>query len=386
MALPLPDQRNWLDPVTALYELQKDGPLTEYETEPGLDGRKQWLVTGYDEAREILGDSDRFSSMRPVDDEKDRALLPGILQAYDPPDHTRLRGTVAPAYSARRMGRLLPRVEEIAGECLDDFESVGSPADFVRYVAWPVPALIACELLGVPHDDQAELSRMIRDSRESRVPRKRVSSGLGVVEYSKKLAARERRDPGEGLIGVIVREHGDEVTDEELAGLAEGNLIMAAEQMAAQLGIAVLLLVTHAEQMALLREHPELVDGAIEEVLRYACIVETPAPRAALADVCVAGYDIHAGDVMTCSIMAINRAQGDGFDITRENPPAHLAFGHGIHHCLGAHLARAEGAIGIGTVLRRYPAMQLAVPADELAWRPSIRTRGLQSLPVVLTV
>jgi len=203
MVVPLPHQRLWLDPVSELCELQKDGPLHEYYTEPGMPGRKQWLVTGYDEAREILADHDRFSSMRPVDDEKDRAQLPGILQAYDPPDHTRLRGTVAPAYSARRMERLLPRVEEVVEECLDNFENVGSPVDFVRHVAWPVPALIACELLGVPHDDQAELSRMIRESRESHVLRKRASSGLGVVDYTKKLAARTRRDPGEGLIGKL---------------------------------------------------------------------------------------------------------------------------------------------------------------------------------------
>ncbi|MFI6924020.1 cytochrome P450 [Nonomuraea spiralis] len=369
MVLPLPHQRLGLDPVPEFDDLQKDGPVHEYDTEPGMDGRKQWLVTGYDEVREILADHARFSSMRPVDDEADRALLPGILQAYDPPDHTRLRRTVAPAYSARRMERLRPRIEEIVEDCLDGFESVGSPVDFVRHAAWPIPALIACEFLGVPRDDQAELSRMIRDSRESRLARQRTSSGLGVVNYTQRLAARKRRDPGEGMIGVIVREHGDELTDEELAGLAEGNLIMAAEQMAAQLAIAVLLLVTHPAQMALLRERPELVDGAAEEVIRHASIVEAPAPRVALDDVRVAGHDIRAGEVVTCSLLATDRARGERFDITRQNA-GHLAFGHGIHHCVGAPLARLQLRVALPAVVRRFPALRLAVPEEDLRFKP----------------
>jgi oxidation protein CepE len=334
-----------------------------------MDGRKQWLVTGFDEVREILGDHGRFSSMRPVDDEADRALLPGILQAYDPPDHTRLRRTVASAYSVRRMERLRSRVSRIVEDCLDDLESVGSPVDFVRYGAWPVPALIACEFLGVPRDDQAALSRMIRDSRESRLPRQRTSAGLGVVNYARKLVTRKRADPGEGMIGVIVREHGDEVSDEELAGLAEGNLIMAAEQMAAQLAIAVLLLVTHPAQMAVVGDRPERVDDAIEEVLRYSSIVEAPAPRVALTDVGVGGHDIRAGDVVTCSLLATNRSPEDRFDITRPHA-AHLAFGYGIHHCVGAPLARLQLRVALPAVARRFPSLRLAVPEAELRFKP----------------
>ncbi|GIF17055.1 cytochrome P450 [Actinoplanes teichomyceticus] len=369
MALPLPHQRLRLDPVPEFEELQKAGPLHEYDTEPGMDGRKQWLVTGHDEVRAILADHERFSSMRPVDDEADRALLPGILQAYDPPDHTRLRRTVAPAYSARRMERLRPRIEEIVEECLDDFESVGAPVDFVRHAAWPIPAYIACEFLGVPRDDQAELSRMIRESRESRLPRQRTLSGLGIVNYTKRLTSGKRRDPGDGMIGVIVREHGAEISDEELAGLAEGNLIMAAEQMAAQLAVAVLLLVTHPDQMALLREKPELIDSATEEVLRHASIVEAPAPRVALADVRMAGRDIHAGDVLTCSMLATNRAPGDRFDITREKA-THMAFGHGIHHCIGAPLARLQLRVALPAVVGRFPSLRLAVPEEDLRFKP----------------
>jgi cytochrome P450 len=369
MALPLPHQRHRLDPVPEFCELQEKGPLHEYDTEPGMDSRKQWLVTGYDEMREILADHDRFSSMRPVDDEADRAQLPGLLQVYDPPDHTRLRRTVAPAYSARRLKGLRPRIEEIVEDCLDDFESVGSPVDFVRYVAWPIPAFIACEFLGVPRDDQAELSRMIRDSRESRIPRQRAAAGLGVVNYAERLAIRKRSDPGEGMIGVLVREHGDAVSHEELAGLAEANLTMATEQMAAQLAVAVLLLVTHPAQMALLRERPELADGAIEEVLRYASIVEAPSPRVALTDVHLAGHDIHAGEVLTCSMLAANRTRGDGFDITRPNP-THLSFGHGIHHCIGAPLAKLELQVVLPAMVRRFPSLRLAVPEGDLRFKP----------------
>ncbi|MDR7276969.1 cytochrome P450 [Catenuloplanes atrovinosus] len=369
MALPLPHQRIRLDPVPEFDELCKDGPIHEYDSEPGMGDRKQWLVTGYDEVREILADHQRFSSARPVDDEADRARLPGILQAYDPPDHTRLRRTVAPAYSVRRMERLRSRIEEIVEEGLDDFESVGSPADFVRYAAWPIPAFIACEFLGVPRDDQGELSRMIRETRESRVARQRVASGMGVVAYTEKLAARKRRDPGEGMLGALIREHGDAVTDEELAGLAEASLTMATEQIAAQLAVAVLLLVTHPEQFTLLRERPELLDGAIEEVLRFGSVVEAPSPRVARTDVRVAGRDVHAGDVVTCSIMAINRAPGDRFDITRPDV-THLAFGHGIHHCIGAPLVRLELQVILPALVRRFPSLRLAVPEEELRFKP----------------
>lgn len=369
MVVPLPHQRLGLDPVPELGELPKDGPLHEYETEPGLDGHRQWLVTGYDEAREILADAGRFSSMRPVDDEAERAWLPGILQSYDPPDHSRLRGTVAPANTVRRIEGLRPRVEEIVEDCLDDLEGMGSPADFVRHAAWPIPGFVACELLGVPRDDQAQLSRMFRDSRESRLPRQRTLAGLGVVNYAQKLAMRKRRDPGEGMIGFIVREHGDEVTDEELAGLTEGILIGAVEQMASQLAIAVLLFVTHPAQMALLRERPELANNATEEVLRYASIVETPSPRTALADLFLAGHTIQAGDVLTCSILAANRARGTEFDITREHSE-HIAFGHGIHHCIGAPLARLQLRVALPAVLRRFPSLRLAVPEEDLRFKP----------------
>jgi cytochrome P450 len=369
MVVPLPHQRFGLDPVPELSELQKSGPLHEYDTEPGLDGRKQWLVTGYDEIREILSDVTRFSSMRPVDDEAERAWLPGILQSYDPPDHTRLRGTVTAANTVRRIETLRPGAEEIVEECLDDLESMGSPADFVRNAAWPIPALIACDFLGVPRDDQFELSRMFRESRESRIPRQRNLSGLGIVNYAQKLTARNRVEPGEGLIGGIVREHGDEVTDEELAGLAEGIMIGAVEQLASQLAIAVLLLVTHPAQLTVLRERPELANAAAEEVLRYASIVETPSPRTALVDVSIAGRSIRAGDVLTCSLLAANRARGERFDITRENPE-HIAFGHGIHHCIGAALTRLQLRVALPALVRRFPALRLAVPEEELRFKP----------------
>ncbi|MFI9452344.1 cytochrome P450 [Amycolatopsis sp. NPDC052450] len=383
MVVPLPHQRIRLDPAPELCALQDKGPLHEYDTETGLNGRKQWLVTGYDEVREILADATRFSSMRPVDDEADRAHLPGILQAYDPPDHTRLRGTVAPAFSVRRIERLRPRVEEILEEGLDDLESMGSPIDFVRYAGWPIPALIACEFLGVPRDDQADLSRMIRDSRESRIPKQRAQSSLGVVNYCEKLAARERADPGDELIGFIVREHGDKVSDEELSGLAEAILIVAVEQMAAQLAMAVLLFATNPAQLSLLRERPELVNSATEEVLRYPTIVEAPSPRTALVDLNIAGYDIRAGDVLTCSMLAVNRTLGDKFDITRENSPGHLAFGHGIHHCVGAPLARLELRVALPVLARRFPSLRLAVLEEELrfvAGKPA--PFNIEELPV----
>jgi oxidation protein CepE len=184
------------------------------------------------------------------------------------------------------------------------------------------------------------------------------------------------------MIGGIVRDHGDEVTDEELAGLVEGIMIGAVEQLASQLAIAVLLLVTHPAQMALLRERPELANNATEEVLRYASIVETPSPRTALVDVRIAGRTIHAGDVVTCSIVAVNRARGDRFDITRENPE-HIAFGHGIHHCIGAPLTRLQLRVALPAVVRRFPSLRLAVPEEDLRFKPGRPAPfAIEELPV----
>jgi cytochrome P450 len=315
---------------------------------------------------------------------------------------------LTPEFTMRRMRRLEPRIEAIVADCLDAMERAGPPADLMRHFAWPIPALATCELLGVPRDDRAELARLADQHRDAARGRARQNAaGKALQDYMTQLALQQRKDPGEDLLGMLVREHGDDITDEELAGL--GTFLMGAgfDNMASMLGLGILALLEHPDQLAALRRRPELIDSAVDELLRYLTVIPTASPRTAKEDLTIAGREVKAGQRVLCSLLAANRTRGgtdrtartartdrtpagpdrtdadeDRLDITRENVP-HVAFGHGVHHCLGAPLARMELRIAYLALLRRFPALRPAVPATEIRFRPSqSRSYGVESLPV----
>ncbi|MEU5585018.1 cytochrome P450 [Streptomyces chrestomyceticus] len=388
--IPAHYRRDRFDPVPELVAMARETPLVETDVTIGPSRQLGWVATGHAEVRAVLSDTERFSTRPPADSEEDAQNLvqAGNLLQYDPPDHTRLRKLLTAEYTVRRMRRLEPRVEEVVEDCLDTMERIGRPADLVRYFAWPIPGLVSCELLGVPRDDQTELARYLDITRDvGRTQEQQLAAGKAYWAYMGQLAERRRRNPGEDMIGNLVREQGSAISDAELAGI--GATVMAAgfEQVASIIGLGTLLLLEHPDQLALWRDNPELTDRAVEEMVRYLTVIHTASPRTALEDVTIGGQQIKAGESVACSLLAANRVPAAGepedrFDITRE-PTPHMAFGHGIHHCLGAPLARMELRIAFPALLRRFPGLRLAVPPEKVRFRPArSRQYALESLPV----
>ncbi|MFK4071530.1 cytochrome P450 [Streptomyces sp. NPDC029674] len=388
-------RRNGMEPVPELTELSARTPLVELDT-GGRTPARHWLATGYDEVRAVLGD-DRFS-MLPLDDGRGGGkpqIEVGNLRQYDPPEHTRLRKMLTPEFTLRRIRRLEPFIEEIVAHCLDALEGAGQPADLVRHFAWPIPGLVGCALLGVPRDDAAELARNLNISRTgtgfgrhtSREERERQRAAVNAyMVYMGRLVRQKRRDPGDDLLGMVIGRHGAELTDEELTGMAAAIMGSGLEDIGGMLGLGPLALLDHPDQLALLRERPELIGSAVEELIRHVSSVQNATPRTALVDVTVGGHLIRAGESVICSLLAVSRTPVDGvpqdtLDITRDNS-GHLAFGHGVHHCLGAVLARVELRIAIAALFHRFPKLSVAVPAEEIRFRTWTPNYGIDELLV----
>ncbi|MBO0849875.1 MAG: cytochrome P450 [Pseudonocardia sp.] len=381
--------RQGLDPVPELAALRAEQPVSPLVIP---NGPTAWLVTGYREVRAVLGDADTFSNDfanlagagGPSEDRD-----PGGLGMSDPPKHTRLRRMLLPEFTAKRLRALEPRITEVVEGCLDDMVAAreGDSVDLVSTFAMPIPALVICELLGVPDDERADFQRISNNRFE-------VSAGALVggidavnesVEYLGGLVARQRSEPGDGLLGRLVREHGDNLTDRELAGLADGLLTGGHDTTASMLALGTLMLLEDPEQRAAAAD-PDRIGPLVEELLRYISVVQVAFPRFARQDTEVGGQRIGAGDMVVCSLSGANRDPDLGADMDRVDPgrslPPHVAFGYGIHHCVGAQLARREMAIAYPALLRRFPTLRLAVPAGEVAYRPFSIVYGVTTLPV----
>ncbi|MEU2789930.1 cytochrome P450 [Streptomyces sp. NPDC007100] len=381
--IPLHQRRDGLDPVPELSRMSTHAPLAD-DTGSGVH---HWIATGFEEVRVILGDAERFSTKPPADSPEIAAqrVQVGNLLHYDPPEHTRLRKMLIPEFTARRMRRMEPLVEEIVAGRLDVLEGAGPPADLMRHVAWSVPGPIVCALLGIPRDDLPELMRILDVRALGNTGKKRIAA-RAFDKYLLGCVAHKRAAPGDDLIGMLLRTHGEELTDEELAGVASSFVAAALENTAQMLGLGTLALLQHPAQLALLRERPDLMDQAVEELLRYVAVVTLASPRTARVDVEVAGQVIKSGQTVGCSLLAANRAQAAGaprdtLDITRENT-THMAFGHGIHFCIGALLARIQLRCAYRQLLERFPGLRLAVPPHELRFRPLTPQYGVEALPV----
>jgi oxidation protein CepE len=371
----LPTELHWrdrFDPVPKLHALMQAGPMTELGTESSPGGRTAWLATGFDEVRQVLG-SDKFSSRLLYGGTAAGITFPGFITQYDPPEHTRLRRVVSPAFTVRRMEKFRAQIERVVGDCLDTMESIGGPLDFVPHFGWAIATTATCDFLGVPRDDQAELARSLLASRAERTGSRRVAAGNKFMTYMGQIAARTRRDPGDDMLGVVVREHGDEITDAELTGLAAFVMGAGGDQVARFLVAGAWLMVEAPEQFALLREKPDVVPDWLEEVVRYLTTDEKLTPRIALEDVRIGAHLVKAGDTVTCSLIGVNRRNFPGpedrFDITRGKTP-HVAFGHGIHHCLGRPLAELVFRTAIPALAHRFPALRLAEPDREIKLGP----------------
>jgi cytochrome P450 len=391
--VPIHMQRTGFDPAPELAELRAGKGIKRIRTAFGMEA---WLVTRFADVREVLSDPVRFSNARlqeagrppglpPVSPEERSRQLAGNLLAADPPEHTRLRRMLTPEFTVRRMRRLEPRIREIVDEHLDAMERHGPPADLVAEFALPVPSLVICELLGVPYADRAEFQARSKRQLDLRVPvEDRMRAGRESREYMAELVARAQTDPGEDMLGMLVREHGDDLTTDELIGIASLLLLAGHETTANMLGLGTLALLRHPDQLALVRDEPERVDAAVEELLRWLTIVHTGTAKLATVDTEIAGQRIAAGDLVMCALPTANRdpelrTHPDGLDVTRGGV-GHVAFGHGIHHCLGAPLARMEMQIAFPALLRRFPG--LAEVPGTAEFRSFSIIYGLTSLQV----
>lgn len=385
--LPLLFSRTGLNPDPGLAERRREQPVSRLELPFGISA---WLVTGYPAAKEVLGDADAFSNAfgnLGADEGQD----PGGLGMTDPPYHTRLRRMLTPEFTMRRLRRLLPRIEEIVTELLDALADAGPPADLVPAFALPIPSLVICELLGVPYADRDEFQALstARFDMGSQTSTDAIGSAL---DYLQVLVRRERRQPGDGLLGMLVREHGDEIDDRELAGLADGLLTGGHETTASSLSLGTLALLLNSEGYAALANAPDedTVHRTVEEILRYLTVVQVAFPRFARQAVEVAGVSIAAGEMVLCSLSAADRdpalapddpTDQDVFHHLRP-PTSHLGFGYGIHRCVGSELARMELRIAFPALARRFPQLRLDVPMSELRFRDTSVVYGLESLPV----
>ena len=383
----VPLQRDGLDPVAELGRLRADEPVSRLKLPLGL---RAWVVTGYEETKAVLGAGGAFSNdftnlVGTVGITADQN--PGGLGFTDPPDHTRLRRLLTPEFTGHRLRRLGPRIEAIVAGQLDEMAATaqaGEQVDLVQQFALPIPSLTICELLGVPYADRADFQRLSTTRFDLLGG---VTGSLGAIsesmEYLLDIVKKQRADPGEGLLGQLVRDHGDDISDYELAGLADGLLTGGLETTASMLALGTIVLLQHPESRAAVGDD-EAVDRFVDELLRYLTVVQVAFPRFAREKVEIGGQTIEQGDIVLCSLSAANRDGGqESFDPARAARP-HLAFGYGLHRCIGAELARMELRTAYPALVRRFPDIRLTAEPDDLSYRKLSFVFGVEALPVTL--
>ncbi len=378
-----------IDPM--YFWLQEHEPLARVKLPYGEEG---WLLTRYDDVRTALGDP-RFSLAEAAVRDVPR-LTPqrygGILTDQDPPEHTRLRRLVAKAFTARRVEQLRGRAEQITNELLDEMVKQGQPADLSEALAVPLPGLMVCELIGVPFADRDQFRDWVGAwmSVTALTPEQRGGYIGQLAGYIATLAAQRRQNPTDDLLGalVIASDEGDRLTEDEVVQLTLVILAAGYESTASQIVNFTYALLTHPDQLALLRSRPELMPGAVEELMRWVPLlaVADVLPRYALEDVELSGGTVPAGDPVLLAKHAANRDprrydEPDRLDITRE-AQGELGFGHGAHHCLGAPLARMDIQTALTALLERFPGLRLAVPEADLQWKSGMAIRGPVALPI----
>lgn len=381
--------REGFDPVSELARIRAEHAVYPLQI-PG--GSTVWFVTRYEDVRAVLGDHERFSNdFANVIGMGSQQEDPGGLGFRDPPEHTRLRKLLTPEFTVKRLRRLEPRIEAIVNSHLDAMEKQGPPVDFVKEFALPIPSKVVCELLGVSYEEQERFEAYAKDRFDfSGGPEASIAAINESMEYLTDLVARERRNPGDGLLGSLLRNHGDELTDRELASLADGILTGGHDTSTSMLALGTLWLLRNREHFDRIREDDAAVPPLVEELLRYLTVVQVAFPRFAREDLVLAGQEIKKGEMVLCSLVGANRDPAlrhegdpdmDTVDPTRDLP-SHVAFGHGIHHCVGAPLARMELRIAFPAIARRFPTLRVDVPWEEVKFRKLAIVYGLESLPV----
>ena len=375
------------DPYPVYTELRARGPVHFVRMPVHGD---VWLVVGYEEARAALADPRLSKDWRTIAAGEPISAAAVHMLYADPPQHTRLRKLVAREFTSRRMEALRPRIERITDELIAAMLPPGS-ADLVEELAFPLPMAVICELLGVPDLDRTAFRTWSDKITASAAdPADEEAALADMTTYLVGLVEDKRGGgPQEDLLSALIRtrdEGGDQLSPDELVGMAFLLLVAGHETTVNLIGNGVRALLDHPDQLAALRKDPGLLDGAIEEMLRYDGPVETATWRFTPRPVDIAGTVIPAGQVVGVVLAAADRDPArfpapDTFDIRRPTQ-GHLAFGHGLHYCLGAPLARLEAKTALSRLLLAAPNLALAVPPSTLTWRPGPLIRGVHHLPV----
>ncbi|GAB3884674.1 cytochrome P450 [Kibdelosporangium lantanae] len=370
-------------------KVRADEPLCRVRTPYGVDA---WLVTRHEDVRTVLVDP-RFSRAAGVGKDEPRItedVQPRGILDMDPPNVTRMRRLVAGAFTARRVERLRTRALDIAHGLVDAIAPSGS-ADLVADYGFPLAVTMICELLGVPVGDRPEFETWSQAlvSTTAFSPAERQAQIGELMAYMGGLVRRRREEPTDDLLGALVaaRDGHGRLTEEEMVFLAGGLLAAGHETTATQIPNFVYVLLSHPDQLALLRSRPDLLPSAVEELMRWVPLtLSVPVPRWALEDIELSGGVVKAGEPVFAQMSAANRdpkvfQDPHRLDITRQ-PNPHVGFGYGIHHCLGAQLARLELQVAISVLFERLPGLEVAVADTDLDWRTGHALRGLLALPV----
>lgn len=378
------------DPYPVYAALRAKGPVHRVRIP---EGTHAWLVVGYEAGRTLLADqrlSKQWAKASPALGVTKVSAGTSMLSS-DIPDHTRLRKLVAREFTPRRMEQLAPRVQEMTDELLD--RMLAAPdrrADLVESLSYPLPMNVICELLGVPFLDRAAFREWSNQAVSSVDASKRDSSTKAMAAYLTQLLQDKRTQPGDDLMSALIHtadEEGDRLSADELMGMAWLLLVAGHETTVNLITNGVHNLLAHPEQLALLRADFGLIDNAVEEILRFEGPVETPTYRFTTEPIDIDGTVIPGGGELV--LVAMSDANRDParypdasrFDITRD-ARGHIAFGHGIHYCLGAPLARIEARVAIRSLLERCPELRLTADPATLDWRTGLLMRGPLSLPV----
>ncbi|GGU74073.1 cytochrome P450 [Streptomyces albospinus] len=370
--------------------LREAGPLTHVTF---YDGRKVWAVTGHTEARALLTDprlsSDRQNPSFPAPGERFNAArrFRAPLVGTDDPEHNSQRRMLIPSFSLKRTAALRPRIQQTVDELLDRMLAQGPPAELVSAFALPVPSMVICSLLGVPYGDheffEEQSRRLLRGRTAEEVHRARTE----LEGYLSDLIARKEQDPGDGLLDELIEERlrAGAVERDELVRLTMVLLVAGHETTANMISLGTFTLLQHPEQLAKLRADESLMPSAVEELLRFLSIADGML-RVATEDIQIAGRTIRTGDGVVFSTSLINRdgtayPSPDELDVGR-SARHHIAFGFGVHQCLGQNLARAEMEIALRSLFTRIPDLRLAVPAADIPFKPGDTLQGMLELPL----
>jgi cytochrome P450 len=396
--LPYTDPVFAADPFPFYRELREQGPVRHVGLANGLQA---WLITQYDDVLAAFSDPRLSSDIGDADDpvlleqlpSSERGSLRRSMLRVNPPDHTRLRRLVSRVFTARRVAELRPRIQNVTDQLLDQITPAGR-ADLIEDFALPLPVTVISELLGVPagdrHGFQEWTNTMLAQRSGAPDPARMEQAWDQMRAYLEQLLGAKRARPGDDLLSALTTAHDEEhrLDEDELIAMAFLLLVAGYITTVNLIGSGIAALLAHPGQLKLLRDDPRLLPSAIEEFLRYDGPVSPGIARFATEDIEIGGVTIPRGATVLVGTAVADRDPAqfpgpDRLDVARTDN-AHLAFGHGIHYCLGAPLARLEGQIAIGTVLRRLSDLALAVPFGELQWQVA-SLRGPKHLPVTFT-